>query len=403
MQTVITINLNGNAYQLDESAFGILRAYLDRAERRLKDNPDRAEILADFEQAIADKCRKYIGPQKSVVVAAEMEHIVAEMGPVDAGDGPDEPEHEQKKEGAMGDQTATGAAAPKRLYRIREGSMIAGVCTGLAAYFDVDVTIVRIIFLALLFITKGVGVLAYFALMFVIPYATTSEERAAAHGTPFNAQELLDQAKRSAETFRKQAEDFAEHGEWRRLLHEQKRQWRAQRRAWKQNIHWGQWGAAWGGWGQGEPGYATQVWAGLLTPLFSLMAFAMFALFAFTLYSLITTSAVFGWPLPADIPLWAGVLILFAVYHLVTSPVRAARDAMSHASGRYVWFAVWDGMFAMGMTCLVFWLVYHYMPPVENLRDFLDKLPDAVRAMGQDVRTWLDGVRAWFQRLGEAL
>jgi len=48
MQKVITINLNGNAYQLDETAYGLLRTYLDGAERQLKDNPDNAEIVATF-------------------------------------------------------------------------------------------------------------------------------------------------------------------------------------------------------------------------------------------------------------------------------------------------------------------------------------------------------------------
>jgi len=82
MQKVISINLNGHAYQLDESAYHVLREYLARAERALADDPDRAEITADLEQAIADKCQKFLGPHKSVVTAAEMDQIVNEMGPV---------------------------------------------------------------------------------------------------------------------------------------------------------------------------------------------------------------------------------------------------------------------------------------------------------------------------------
>lgn len=413
MQKVITINLNGNAYQLDETAFDTLRAYLDRAERQLKDNPDRAEIMADFEQAIADKCRRFLAPQKSVVAAAEMAQIVAEMGPVDGGEeargGQD-----QQKESGMGEQARTSAAAPKRLYRIEDGQMFGGVCTGLAAYFDIDVTIVRIIVLALLFVTKGAGILAYFALMFVIPYASTSEEHAAAHGDPFNAQELLDKAKRQAEEFKQRAEEFATHGEWRQHLPGHGR-WRAQQRAWKRNLRrsvreqaaWARghadWARSWGAWVPGEPGYATQVWAGMLMPILGVIGLAMFGLLAFSVYSLVTTSALFGWPLPAGIPLWAGILILFAVYHLVTSPIRAARQASRYAWGRhYGWWALWDGAFAIGATCFVIWLVYQYMPPVENLRDFMDKLPDAIRSMSADFRTWLNAVRDWFQRVGDA-
>ena len=89
MQKVITINLNGNAYQLDETAYGLLVAYLDGAELQLKDNPDKAEIIADLEQAIADKCNRILGPHKTVVTTAEVHQIIDEMGPVEGA--PSEP------------------------------------------------------------------------------------------------------------------------------------------------------------------------------------------------------------------------------------------------------------------------------------------------------------------------
>ena len=47
--------------------------------------------------------------------------------------------------------------------------MISGVCKGLAAYFNVDVTIVRIVFVALAVLTKGAFVIVYIVLMCVIP------------------------------------------------------------------------------------------------------------------------------------------------------------------------------------------------------------------------------------------
>ncbi len=56
----------------------------------------------------------------------------------------------------------------KRLYRIEQGKMIAGVCGGVAEYFDVDPTLVRlawIIFCA----CGGSGILAYLVAAIVIP------------------------------------------------------------------------------------------------------------------------------------------------------------------------------------------------------------------------------------------
>ena len=49
MQKVISVNLNGNVYQLDESGYDTLREYLASAEQQLRDNPDRADIMADLE------------------------------------------------------------------------------------------------------------------------------------------------------------------------------------------------------------------------------------------------------------------------------------------------------------------------------------------------------------------
>src|ERR1700679_1270508 len=82
MNTVIIINLNGNAFHLEEPGFQSLRAYLERAQAALRDNPDKAEIMADLEQAIADKCAHFLRPHKNVLTAAEIDGVLKEMGPV---------------------------------------------------------------------------------------------------------------------------------------------------------------------------------------------------------------------------------------------------------------------------------------------------------------------------------
>ena len=61
--------------------------------------------------------------------------------------------------------------ATKRLYRIRDGRVVAGVCAGLATYFGVDPTLIRLAF-ALLTVFGGVGVLVYLGAWLVIPDET---------------------------------------------------------------------------------------------------------------------------------------------------------------------------------------------------------------------------------------
>jgi phage shock protein C len=57
----------------------------------------------------------------------------------------------------------------KILARTRKGRMLAGVCAGIADYFGLDVTLVRVIVAVVSVITGGAGVLAYLAAWVIIP------------------------------------------------------------------------------------------------------------------------------------------------------------------------------------------------------------------------------------------
>ncbi len=56
----------------------------------------------------------------------------------------------------------------KRLYRIPQGKVIGGVCTGLGEYFEIDHTILRIIWV-LSFLFAGIGGLVYLIAWILIP------------------------------------------------------------------------------------------------------------------------------------------------------------------------------------------------------------------------------------------
>lgn len=88
---------------------------------------------------------------------------------------------------------------PKRLYRSRTDRMVAGVCGGLAQYFNIDVTLVRLVFLLLL-VFGGGGFLIYIVLAIVVP------EEGMTAGSPqevmqANAQDLANRAKEWGEGF----------------------------------------------------------------------------------------------------------------------------------------------------------------------------------------------------------
>jgi hypothetical protein len=84
MRRVITVNLGGNAFQLDEEAYERLRAYMNVTESRLGPNPDRAEIVTDFERAVAESIAANRVEGGTVVVSdAEMERALIKVGTVD--------------------------------------------------------------------------------------------------------------------------------------------------------------------------------------------------------------------------------------------------------------------------------------------------------------------------------
>ncbi|MFN0072770.1 MAG: PspC domain-containing protein [Chloroflexota bacterium] len=83
------------------------------------------------------------------------------------------------------------AILPRRLYRKREGKMVAGVAAGLADYFDVDPTLVRLVFVIAALI-NGIGIFVYIIMSFIVPELTSvthdeepmDEEATAMNETP---------------------------------------------------------------------------------------------------------------------------------------------------------------------------------------------------------------------------
>lgn len=56
----------------------------------------------------------------------------------------------------------------KKLYRVEEGKMLCGVCGGVAEYFNLDVTVVRLIW-AIVSCFAGAGIVAYIAAAIIVP------------------------------------------------------------------------------------------------------------------------------------------------------------------------------------------------------------------------------------------
>jgi phage shock protein C len=61
--------------------------------------------------------------------------------------------------------------APRKLYRSQSQRMLAGVCGGLAEYFNIDATVMRVLFL-ILAVFGGSGLVLYLVMWIVVPDAS---------------------------------------------------------------------------------------------------------------------------------------------------------------------------------------------------------------------------------------
>lgn len=175
----VTVSLNRSTLQFDAAAYARLEHYLAESASLLEGDPDPQEILGDLEQAIADQCARRLGPQQTVATLAELEPALEEIGAVQVP-------------GAAGSTQHSTQDATRPLQQVSEGALISGVCKGLARYFHLDVTLLRVIAVLLLFGTGGGMIVVYLAIMLLLPYAPLERSGAPVRKLPAKCREFVE-------------------------------------------------------------------------------------------------------------------------------------------------------------------------------------------------------------------
>ncbi len=181
MKKTVSINLNGLVFYIDEDAYQRLRTYLDKIERWFSGKEGAKEIISDIENRIAELFEQRVKPGTGVVTKALVEEVVEIMG---------EPEEFEDASAEKTENTAnisgSGYVPPKKLYRDIEDRVFGGICSGIAAYFNVDTVLVRVIFGILPFVSVGVIIPVYIVLWIALPPAVTTVQRLQMKGEPIN-------------------------------------------------------------------------------------------------------------------------------------------------------------------------------------------------------------------------
>ncbi|ASU32536.1 PspC domain-containing protein [Mucilaginibacter xinganensis] len=181
MNKTIIININGIVFHIEEDAYEILKNYMTEVKRHFSNSADSLEITTDIENRIAEMFSEALEKEnKQVIVEQDVNRIVEQMGSV------------ADFEHAEGESNASAPFTPyntegRRLFRDPDDHLVAGVCSGIANYFDIDAVWIRILF-AIFIAVGGTGFLLYIILWIVVPKAISRADKMAMKGEKQNLQ-----------------------------------------------------------------------------------------------------------------------------------------------------------------------------------------------------------------------
>lgn len=183
MKKIISINLSGRVIPIEDSAYEKLQAYIESLRRYFAREESRDEIINDIESRISELFAEKIRKGAGCITDADIEEIMQSMGRPEeleaeanelAGNagstsGSSSSSSSSSQQGTGSGSSSSGTRSRGRLYRDTNDKFIGGVCSGLAAYFNVDPAIVRLLFAIITFGGFGLGFLAYIILWIILP------------------------------------------------------------------------------------------------------------------------------------------------------------------------------------------------------------------------------------------
>lgn len=184
MKKTVTSNINGIVYHIDEDAYDKLQAYLQTLSNHFANEESSDEIMLDIEARISELLQLKIKAPQQVVTIVDIQEIILIMGtPEDFGIH-NKTEKEEKK--------TENQRSYKRLFRDTDERVLGGVCSGIGYYFNIDVVIIRILFLLTFFFA---GPLLYLAAWILIPKAETTSQKIEMRGEKIDIESIKQRVK----------------------------------------------------------------------------------------------------------------------------------------------------------------------------------------------------------------
>lgn len=183
------VSIGGYAFSLDSEAYAELKKYLEELSVYYESRQGGKEILEGIEDRLAELLL-----EKSGAGVVSKEHVLSAITVLG---------HPAAIEEGMTEEEKTQDDAPKRrLFRDTDNKLISGTLAGLSAYFNLDVTIVRVIFVLLAILAihfgnrwdwdflPGALPLLYFICWFCMPPAKTVRQKLMMKGETGDVREI---------------------------------------------------------------------------------------------------------------------------------------------------------------------------------------------------------------------
>jgi phage shock protein PspC (stress-responsive transcriptional regulator) len=164
MKKIININLSGRVVPIEDSAYEKLQEYIESLRRYFANEEGRDEIINDIESRIAELMSEKVRKGADSITDADVNEIANSMGRPEDFEGEEikEQSYASSASTAGSSQQSTQSQAPPKQNVVCTGTQvikfIGGVCSGIAAYLNVDPAIVRILFAIITFGGFGLGI-----------------------------------------------------------------------------------------------------------------------------------------------------------------------------------------------------------------------------------------------------
>lgn len=181
MKKVININFQGRVIPIEESAYDILKKYIESLTKYFAQEDGRDEIINDIEGRIGELFAETLKKGNSCISDDDIERIIESMGRPEDFEADElnvqsqlsgNESYNKQTNNTYTESTYAEQTAPKKLYRDENNKILGGVCSGLGNYFGIDPLVVRIISLVLLF-SFGIGFIPYIIIWVAVPSSAT--------------------------------------------------------------------------------------------------------------------------------------------------------------------------------------------------------------------------------------